>query len=106
MLLDEIRIVWLIERGRVRPPKNLVLKLRIIEVVEEITKTIDQVALCDDHKYGKTDVQNSLDGVKLPSNFGGLLLDLIGGILDEAISGYYEKHAVNRATRPIPLKKL
>ena len=105
MLVNEVRIVRLIELGRIGPSEYLVLKLRILEIVKELTKAVDQVTFGNDDKHRKTNIQRPLNDIELPGDFGGLSFNLVSRILDQAICGDHEKYPIDRTTRPVLLQQ-
>ena len=95
-----------IEGRRVGPAHDLVLKLGVVEVVEEFAEAVEQVALGDDDEDGEAHAQGALDLVELLGDLGGLLLDGVGGVLDEGVDGDDQQHAVDGAVGAVLLEEL
>ena len=89
MLVNKIGIVRLIKRCRIRPAQHLMLKLWVLQVIKEITKSVYQVTFGNNHKDRKPHVQSALDHIKLSGNFGCFLLNFISSIFNKTIRRNY-----------------
>ena len=103
---DGLGIELVIERAGVGPAHDLVLKLRVVEVVEEFAEAVEEVAFGDDDEDGEAHAEDALDLVELLGDLGGFFLDGVGGVLDEGIDGDDQEHAVDGAVGAVALEEL
>src|SRR5215471_19331365 len=99
MLVDQLRPKWRIQRIRVGPAKHLMLEQGIVDAFKKIAEAGQQVALAHQEVNRKSDVQGSLNQIQLLGEATGLLSDLFGGILDQALHRENDKQPINRAVR-------
>ena len=103
---DFIGLEGVIERGRVAPAQDLVLEYRIGDALEKLAESDDLVALGDDDRDGEAHFEHPLNHIELTGDGRGGAIDLLGGILEQALGGDDQKQAVDGAVGPCRAEEL
>ena len=106
MPVDHLGIERLIQWRRVGPSHDLVLKTRVIHILEELAESEHKVALGDDDVHGEPHAQRTLHVIELFGDASPFAFERVSRVADQTVGGNRQDQAVERKVGTVGLQQI